>query len=335
MPELSAQEWDEFLSSFPHAHLLQTTPWGELKSAFGWEVRRICSLGQENGAQLLFRRLPSGLAFAYIPKGPLGEDWDKLLPDIDRICRQRPTVFLKVEPDRWEQSPTSPAQVNNIPPGFRQSPHAIQPRQTLIVDLSGDEEHVLARMKQKTRYNIRLAQKKGVKVHPSADLEAFYRLMLVTGGRDNFGVHSLEYYQRAYDLFHPRSACELLMAEFEGETLGGLLVFAHSGRAWYLFGASADSHRDRMPTYLLQWEAMRWARSLGCTEYDLWGIPDAPEEILEKDFKKRTNSLWGVYRFKRGFGGQIRRSAGPWDRIYRPSFYALYRLWSKWGLRDM
>jgi len=108
----------------------------------------------------------------------------------------------------------------------------------------------------------------------------------------------------------------------------GLMVFAHGRRAWYFYGASASDHRDRMPTYILQWEAMRWARAHGCTEYDLWGVPDADEDTLENEFSERSDGLWGVYRFKRGFGGRLCRSAGPWDRIYQPVLYKFYERWA-------
>ena len=99
------------------------------------------------------------------------------------------------------------------------------------------------------------------------------------------------------------------------------MAFTQGWRAWYFYGASADQRRELMAPYLLQWEAMRWARLRGCTEYDLWGIPDASEVELEAQFAARTDGLWGVYRFKRGFGGRICRAAGPWDRVYHPTMY--------------
>jgi lipid II:glycine glycyltransferase (peptidoglycan interpeptide bridge formation enzyme) len=334
MPQVSPNEWDAFISRHPEAHLLQTGAWGELKSAFGWTPVHILSPGGDLGAQVLFRRLPLGLLLAYIPKGPVGSPaqapearsryWPALWEEVDQLCRERGAVFLKIEPDGWIVSDEE-----EIPPGFRPGPQQIQPRRTLLVDLSGDEAAILARMKQKTRYNIRLAQKKGVQVFPSDDLDSFHGLMQVTGQRDAFGVHSLAYYRRAYELFYPRGECELFLARLEGEALGGLMVFAHGPRAWYFYGASSDQQREAMPTYLLQWEAMRWARGCGCSSYDLWGVPDADEQSLEAQFTQRADGLWGVYRFKRGFGGQLRRAQGPWDRIYRPAGYALYRL----GLR--
>jgi lipid II:glycine glycyltransferase (peptidoglycan interpeptide bridge formation enzyme) len=166
-----------------------------------------------------------------------------------------------------------------------------------------------------------------VEVKPSDDIEAYSNMMQITGQRDDFGVHSRDYYQRTYDLFHPLGMCELLMAEYESQPLAALMVFAQGERAWYLYGASNNQERNRMPTYLLQWEALRWAREKGCTQYDLWGVPDEEEEVLEAGFMNRSDGLWGVYRFKRGFGGEIKRAAGPWDKVYRPSLYNLYKLY--------
>ena len=322
MPEISATDWENSLSGHPQAHVLQTRPWGDLKASFGWQVARLQA--GNSGAQLLLRSLLPGLKLAYLAKGPLGQDWQALWPEIDAFCRRQRCAFLKVEPDAWQSDPPQAP-----PAGFSPSPHSIQPPRTILLDLQGDENAILGRMKQKTRYNINLALKKGVVVRPSANLALFHDLMRMTAQRDQFGVHSLAYYQRAYELFHPRCGCELLLAEFEGAPLGAVMVFASGQRAWYFYGASSNEHRDRMPNYLLQWEAMRWARLQGCTEYDLWGVPDADEAALEAQFTERSAGLWGVYRFKRGFGGALRRAAGPWERVYNPALYALYRLWLK------
>lgn len=188
-------------------------------------------------------------------------------------------------------------------------------------------------MKQKTRYNIRLAEKKGVTVRTWDDIPAFHAMMLVTGGRDGFGVHSLEYYRRAYELFHPTGMAELLVAEFEGKPLAALMVFARGRRAWYMYGASTDEERNRMPTYLLQWEAMKWARSKGAEEYDLWGVPDEDESTLEANFETRHDGLWGVYRFKRGFGGELKHAEQARDRVFNPLLYRLY-LWRVGGVGE-
>jgi lipid II:glycine glycyltransferase (peptidoglycan interpeptide bridge formation enzyme) len=189
-------------------------------------------------------------------------------------------------------------------------------------------------MKQKTRYNIRLAEKKEVVIRESDDIDAFYALMQTTGERDQFGVHSREYYQRAYDLFAPAGNCTLLLAEYHHQPLAGLMVFAHGRRAWYFYGASSNQERHRMPAYLLQFQAMRWAAARGCEIYDLWGIPDFDEEVLEREFSNREDGLWGVYRFKRGFGGEIRRSIGAWDKVYQPLLYRLYQFYTRGRSND-
>ncbi len=326
MSQISKTEWSEFLSKFPDAHILQTSEWGQLKSEFEWRVAHIV-LG-DTGAQILFRKLPFGLSLAYIPRGPVGEDWDRLWPEVDIVCKENRAIFLKVEPDLWEGDPPF-HQNGQLPPGFHLSPHEIQPPRTLLVNLKGTEDQILARMKQKTRYNIRLARRKGIVIRQTCDIDAFYELMEITGERDAFGVHSKEYYQRALDLFEPRGNCVLLCAEFEGQPLAGLIVFARGKRAWYFYGASSNEHRHLMPTYLLQWKAMQWAKAQGCIEYDLWGVPDEDQEFLEANFLERSDDLWGVYRFKRGFGGEICRTIQAWDRVYNPILYKLF-LW-RWA----
>ncbi len=326
---MSPIEWDAFISRFPNPHILQTSAWGQLKVDFGWRLAHLA--GQSCGAQILVKRIFPGINFAYIPKGPLGSDWDPLWPEIDTLCRSLHCVFLKVEPDLWEGADGNTGTSNgHIPSGFTPDIHTIQPQRTLLVDLTAEESQILGRMKQKTRYNINLALKKNVVVRPHTDLTAFYDLMKITGQRDQFGIHSPAYYQRAFDLFHAHDQCQLLLAEYEREPISALIVFRVGNRAWYFYGASSDLQRDRMPNYLLQWEAMRWAKSQGCIEYDLWGVPDEDLSTLEAHFATRSDGLWGVYRFKRGFGGVLKRSAGSWDRVYNPFLYRAYALWQKY-----
>jgi lipid II:glycine glycyltransferase (peptidoglycan interpeptide bridge formation enzyme) len=320
------QAWDRFLNGHPEAHILQTSAWGELKSAFGWKPRFV----QQDtlGAMVLFRRLPLGMSIGYIPRGPVGDgSWAVFWPLVDELCKKERTVFLRVEPNTWE--PVLDDFYRRHLPGFQQSDQTIQPPRTILIDLQGDEDEILMAMKSKTRYNIRLAERKDVIVQPSDDVAAFHRMMVTTGQRDAFGVHSLAYYQHAYDGFAPHGACVLLMAEYQGQPLAGLMAFAHGDTAWYFYGASSDQERNRMPTYLLQWEAMRWAKAKGCRVYDLWGVPDEPESQLEAAFPDRSDGLWGVYRFKRGFGGEICRTIGAWDRVYQPLIYKLYQLWAR------
>jgi peptidoglycan pentaglycine glycine transferase (the first glycine) len=314
MPTVSLSDWNQFLSARPNAHLLQTGEWGELKSMFEWNPVRI--VNGDDGVQILFRKLPLGFTIGYIPKAnPDPSLWQ----EIDSVCKQNRAIFLKLEPDLWNNQASEISH-----PALHTSSHNIQPPRTILVDLTGTEDEILARMKQKTRYNIRLAEKKGVTVRPWDDLSAFHDMMLVTGERDGFGVHSQKYYRRAYELLYPKGMCELLLAEYEGKPLAALFVACHGNRAYYLYGASTDKERNRMPTYLLQWEAMKWARARGCEEYDLWGVPDEEEGILEANFEARHDGLWGVYRFKRGFGGQLKRSAQAMDRVFNPLLYQVY-----------
>ena len=344
MPIVSLSDWNRFLFEHPNAHLLQTGDWGELKSAFGWKPVRLIT--GDVGVQILFRRLPLGFTVGYIPKGPVCKNpaaavQDQFWQEIENICKTHRAVFCKFELDSWDVEPmslnSSPSFIpeNSIPPrpivtgplfknNWSYSTHNIQPPRTLIVDLKGSEEGLLARMKQKTRYNIRLAQKKGVTFRPWGDLESFHKMMLITGGRDGFGVHSRGYYQRAYDLLYPKQMGEILVAEYQGKPLASLFVARNGTRAYYLYGASTDEERNRMPTYLIQWEAMKWAKSHGCEEYDLWGIPDEEEATLEAEFEKRHDGLWGVYRFKRGFGGELKRAIQAMDRVYNPFLYWAY-----------
>jgi lipid II:glycine glycyltransferase (peptidoglycan interpeptide bridge formation enzyme) len=186
-------------------------------------------------------------------------------------------------------------------------------------------------MKQKTRYNIRLAEKKEIHIVPSTNIEKFHEMMVVTGKRDGISAHAQAYYQRAYDLFHAEGKCELFFANYEDKPIASIMVFAQEKMAWYMYGASTEVERNRMPTYLLQWEAIRWAKAKGCEWYDLWGIPDMDEEELESSFTRKQSheGLWGVYRFKRGFGGKVMRSSGAWDRIYFPVIYRIYSQISK------
>jgi lipid II:glycine glycyltransferase (peptidoglycan interpeptide bridge formation enzyme) len=335
MPIVSLSDWNQFISRHPNTHLLQTGEWGELKSVFGWKPVRVIS--GNVGVQILFRKLPLGFTVGYIPKAviPKGDavseqssvNSGRFWKEVDSVCKSHHTIFLKLEPDSWDSSfiiHHSHQHLRLVQVSFIISPHNIQPPRTIMIDIRGSEEEILAKMKQKTRYNIRLAEKKGVTVRVWDDVESFHKMMLVTGGRDGFGVHSLEYYKRAYELLQPKGLGEILVAEFENKPLAALFVARNGNRAYYLYGASTDEERNRMPTYLLQWEAMKWAKARGCEEYDLWGVPDEDEATLEANFESRHDGLWGVYRFKRGFGGELKRAAQAMDRVYNPLLYWVY-----------
>ncbi len=326
MSLVNENEWQQFVRQFPQAHILQSAQWGALKAEFGWKP--FYFIHEHCGTLVLVKNIPLGFKAAYIPKGPLGTDWDSLWKELDVFCHKEHIVFLKVEPDLWESNGGDLQQ--NLP-DFQADARTVQPRRTIIISLEGSEEEWLERMKQKTRYNIHLAEKKEITVTESDRMDVFNELMHATGERDAFGIHEDEYYQRAYDLFKAQNSCSLLIASYQDLPLAGLMVFRSGKRAWYLYGASNDVERNRMPTYLLQWAAMRWAKQQGCEEYDLWGIPDVEEDVLEKNFTTRSDGLWGVYRFKRGFGGEIKRSVGAWDKVYNKPLYLAYLAYARKG----
>ena len=334
-------DWDRFVVSHPQAHVLQLSLWARLKECFGWRARRVALVEEGHicaGAQLLLRpffpRLRRGPCLAYVPKGPLVH-WEDvvttavLLSAIHPLAREAGSVCLTIEPELFD-APQLDLRLREC--GFRPSARGVQPRRTIHLDLRPSEEEILAAMKSKTRYNIRLAQRREVEVRvgDAEDVATFYRLSQVTGERDQYGVHSHAYYRRAYDLFVPAGLARLFLAEYQGQPLAGLMVFACGPRAWYFYGASSNEERHRMPNYALQWAAIRWAKASGCETYDLWGVPDEDEEVLEAGFLERSGGLWGVYRFKRGFGGQLARYVGTYDYVYRPLLYKLYRQALRW-----
>ncbi|MCL4488729.1 MAG: peptidoglycan bridge formation glycyltransferase FemA/FemB family protein [Chloroflexi bacterium] len=317
--------WDSFVAASPEGHLLQTTPWGALKSRFGWQVERVALCSGKRivaGAQVLYRSFPLGQTLAYVPKGPL-VDWNDdravsaVLAALRDAAHRRRAFCLKLEPDLPDTPGLAQILSKN---GLRRSLQSVQPRSTLLIELKRDEEEILASMKPKTRYNIRLASRKGVVVRDGTlgDLPVFQDLIAATSRRDHFTAYGPRYYRAAFELFVPGGHARLLLATFQGTVLAGIFVFAFGNKAWYMYGASGSIHRNLMPNHLLQWEAIRWARERGCATYDLWGIPDQVGDQPERHAHappKCANGLWGVFGFKRGFGGRIVHYLGVYDDV--------------------
>jgi lipid II:glycine glycyltransferase (peptidoglycan interpeptide bridge formation enzyme) len=325
--------WDRAIESLPGANLLQSHGWGELKSRYGWEPVRLALLEKQRvtaAAQMLLRSLPGGLmSMAYVPRGPLvdpadGQRLKALLVALAERARAGRAIFLRVEPP-WLNDTTVPDTLMVC--DFQPTAQTVQPRRTILVDLNPSEDDLLVTMNAKTRYNIRLAGRKDVEVWEgtAAAIPDWYALMKETARRQRFSIHSLAYYQDVWACLAPVRSLKFFLAYYEGELLAGIMVGVFAGVATYLYGASSGRHRDRMPNYLLQWEAMRWAKAQGCVTYDLWGIPDEDEETLEMQFTQRGDGMWGVYRFKRGFGGRNVRYVGAFDQVLsRP----MYHLWN-------
>ena len=332
-PAWQEDGWDAFVLRHPFSHPLQLRAWGEFKALFGWQSERLGLFidGQVvAGAQILYRNLPvPGLKFAYIPKGPLvdwrdAEQTAALFTAIHRLARRRGALMLRIEPELLD-APSHHQQLSAL--GFSPAPHAIQPQTTVWVDLTPDDDEILARMKQKWRYNIRLAGRKGVVVRrgDAEDVDRFIQLMQITGQRKDFGVHDSAYYRAFWRLFAPAGHAELFVADYEGEMLAGIMVAQLADKAYYFYGASGNKGRNLMPSHLLQWEAMRWAKARGCTAYDLWGVPDEVGLNPDVEIPDPPEGMWGVWRFKRGFGGKIVRYIGAWDKGYYPLVLPLVR----------
>ncbi|MBN1218509.1 MAG: peptidoglycan bridge formation glycyltransferase FemA/FemB family protein [Anaerolineae bacterium] len=326
--------WDRALISLPNAHPLQTWDWGEFKSHWGWTVQRRLWLKQDApvaAAQILQRRIPyTPWNFLYIPKGPAldytdVELTDSILADLERYARQVHSLFIKIDPDVPRQF--GEPQLNQPPlpagqavldlltrRGWTFSSEQIQFRNTVVIDLTPSPDDLLAAMKSKWRYNIRLAERKGVSIRPGSiqDLGIFYRMYAETATRDGFLIRPEAYYRDVWQCFLEAGRAEMLLAVVEKEIAAGLVLFVCGQTAWYMYGASTGQHRPLMPNYLLQWAAMRRAKERGCTRYDLWGAPDVFDE---------TDGMWGVYRFKQGFGGQVVQGLGAFDYPANKPFY--------------
>lgn len=327
-PIVERETWDDMLARLPNAHVLQSWDWGDFKQGWGWQARRLCFLMEGKpvaAAQVLLRRLPrTPFTLAYVPKGPAldfgdGDTVGAVLATLEVVARRSRSLFIKIDPDLWLGSGTDSDQVNPLARsalntirrrGWRTSREQIQFKNTVVVDLLPDEDTLLAAMKAKTRYNLRLAERKGVEVAQAGkdDLAPFYHLYQLTSRRDGFLIRPFAYYRDVWCRFVDAGRARLLLARVNGQPVAGLILFAFAGTAWYMYGASGDEHRELMPNVLLQWEAMRMAKALGCSRYDMWGAPDRFDE---------SESMWGVYRFKTGFGGETWRGAGAHD--YAPS----------------
>jgi lipid II:glycine glycyltransferase (peptidoglycan interpeptide bridge formation enzyme) len=340
----SSQEWNTLISRLPEPHLLQTWQWSQVKAAFGWQPSpMVWEEGSQTfaAAMILKRRIPvRGLAprlyLIYIPKGPL-LDWQdlplvaKVLNDLQRYARSQGAIFLKIDPDvvmgegipgiqgASDHPGGRTIQADLQSRGWRFSQDQIQFRNTVLLDLAPSEEELLKNMKQKTRYNIRLAGRKGVEVRAGGeqDLGTLFDMYAETAARDGFVIREERYYRTVWETFlRSRSpSCEPLIAEVEGVPVAAIFLFHFAGKAYYLYGMSRDIHREKMPNYLLQWEAIRRAKAAGDLTYDLWGAPEVFDE---------TDGLWGVFRFKLGLGGRVQRTLGAWDYPPRTVLYQLY-----------
>jgi lipid II:glycine glycyltransferase (peptidoglycan interpeptide bridge formation enzyme) len=371
--------WNSLISQLPNPHFLQTYEWGQVKAKYGWQP--IYLVWDEEGkmkeekslsssvfhpsaaALILKRKIPMGgmsarLSVLYAPKGPL-LDWtneplrSRVLNDLQSFAKKQGAIFLKIDPDVVLGTGLPQGEEDHVDTsgqavvadlsrrGWKYSSDQIQFKNTVLIDLQPTEDELLARMKQKTRYNIRLAEKKGValRIGTQTDFDMLYKMYAETSIRDGFVIRDEVYYKTVWQMFtantqaqvsSPQSPitahreaslwdqlpfAEPLIAEVNNEPVAAIFVFYFAGRAYYVYGMSLNAHREKMPTYLLQWEAMKRAKTKGCTVYNLWGAPDVFDE---------SDSMWGVYRFKEGLGGRVVRTSGAWDFAPNPFWYKLY-----------
>ena len=317
---------------------MQTWEWGEFKRETGaWEPLRLAF--ERDGqvlamASLLTRKL-GPLKVMYVSKGPALDYADfelagQVLSELEARAKGFGVAWLKIDPDviaatgmpgsADAQADGTGSAVNRMlrGRGWRFSDTQVQFRNTLTIDLHRSEDEILAAMSGNTRRKIRVASKKGVLIRRASneDLPLLYRLYQITGERDKFLIRPFEYYRRAWEAFMRAGLAQAFIAEYEEKAIAHVILFRFGRKCWYFYGASGNEERARMPNYLLQWEAIKWAKAQGYASYDMWGAPDAFEA---------SDSLWGVYQFKRGFRGQVTRHIGAWDFASHPTLYYIYQ----------
>lgn len=339
------EQWTAQLQTFPTAHFLQTWEWGDFKAqTTGWKPER-CFYYDDTGevvaaASILTRRV-GPLRVMYVPKGPIFKTSDlaivqPVLDHLQKLARKRFAIWLKIDPDIVigtglpPESPSAdsyPDQADLYGQQFQRvlesnnwhfSNDQVQFRNTLTLDLTQSEDELLTNMNQSTRRKIRQSEKKEVIIHSTTaeeDLKTLYDIYAVTGERQGFTVRPWDYYQTLWQTLIKANFAHVFVAEYDGQILGGVILFHFGQHVWYFNGMSSNEHRDRQPNYGLQWAAIRWAKTQGYSIYDWWGAPNYFQE---------DDPMWGVFRFKVGFGSQIVRTLGAWDYVPYPPLNWLY-----------
>lgn len=342
------ERWNEFVVNAPTGHLMQGYEWGQFKAATGWRVQRVALERQGQlvaGAQLLFRSLP-GLPFtlAYLSKGPMVHLTDELAVNklwqlIHDANQQQQAIFLMVEPNLLD-TPANQAHLQQQ--GCQRSQHTNHPHSTIVIDLSPDETTLMKQMRKKTRQLIRKAGRSGVEIVPGtqADLAEFHQILETTADIKEIPTHEASFYEQAWQNYQPTSdyspaRVKLFLAKYEGQTVAAKMVFIFGQRSMHLWGGTSRQGRDLNASYLIQWESIRWAKQQGCRYCDLWGIPDEVGQLLKQGDevpKDKQTGLWGVYTFKRGFGGEVEAYVGTYDYVYRPAWYHLAQTFTRFSI---
>ena len=318
------QKMETFVKHHEKSHFLQVPAWADVKEAWDWRGILAYEDGQIVGAMsVLIRLLPMGFSLMYAPRGPVCDRNDPytmagLLGAADDLAVTVNALEFLTDPDESDSNQNFRELMQAQ--GFREQENAgfdnVQAQHVFRLHLIGKtEDSVFADFCQKTRYNIRVAMRKGVQIRiypgneeiPEAERDAFNRLMQETGSRDHFIPRQKEYYRKVFDALGQEAV--LFMAYLEEEPIAGTIGVYSGGKGWYLYGASSNSHRNVMPNYLLQWEMVKMALERHSVFYDFRGVPG---ELTEE------NPLYGLYRFKKGFGGTYTKFVGLFARRYRP-----------------
>lgn len=335
LTENESPAYEKFVKNHPLGSIHQTTRWGEFQTKLSgrdkcWRLIVEDDHGEFLASALVIRQLlPFKKCWLYSPRGPLAdyknpEALQKLLEKIDELAHRNNAVFFRFDPPLLQDERIDWKLLNARPA------HAhYQPENTLMLDLTLSEEQLLKEMKPKGRYNIKVAEKHGVKIRVShgepRDIDAFYSLLQQTTGRDEFSGHDKKYYEDMLKILHQQA--KLYLAEYGGKPVAGMIVTYCKDTATYYFGASSNEHRNVMAPYLLQWQAIRDAKTSDCTVYDFLGIapslPGSPDEV------DRSHVWAGVTDFKLKFGGKRVDYQPAREIVYRPFWYMVIKLIKK------
>ena len=287
----SPAAWNHALGALPNPHALQSWTWGQFKARWGWQAMPQLLTVAENkweplAAALVLKRQVPRLPFPvlYVPRGPLLDYHDGalrrvVLAELEQIARREKAIFIKIDPDvvqSWGEEGERPSPTGHkfttelAQRGWRFSADQVQFRNTVELDLTRSEDDLLASMKQKTRYNIRLAERKDIVIRhgTDADFPAIVQMYQETAVRDQFAIRPTEYYLDAWQSFYNDRMAHPLIAEYAGTAVAAIILIRFGSRVIYMYGASTNEERNRMPTYLLQWEAIRWSKAQNAAMYD-------------------------------------------------------------------
>lgn len=327
--ENEKEQFDSFIAASPTGDLLQSYEWGDLKQrGGGWHPIRL--VAENDGkiigvVSILRRKLPRmNKCIYYAPRGPVcdfsnHQILQALVDEVRTRATQDGAILFKIDPPVvvGDNTPQSLEQLGfkrvADPDGFG----GTQPRCVMQLDIRPSLDELLANFKPKWRYNIRLAEKKGVQVRSDCtrdDLKVFYKLLKETAVRDRFSVRGYDYYEHMWDTLIVPGYARLFLTEYEGEAIAGALSFVFGDKCWYTYGASSNRHRNVMPNHLMQWRMIQWAKESGCVLYDFRGVSPKKEE-------DPGDHLYGLNRFKEGFGAQFVEYIGEYDMPFSGFWY--------------